>query len=105
MDHVRKQSCNRDVAGGRAWRGGRGEHWKGKLDDTKDDGNAGKIEVRVSGYQDHSTYRNRKDTDRKWSEMNYDGALSETGDARFKICRDRGSLIPDNCSGEKTYVR
>ena len=79
-------------------------NWWGTVDDTSNEGNAMKMQVRVEGYG-YNTYRNPVDTDKYWDQYLYDGAAQTTNIARAKICRDRGSLYPDNCSAEKTYYR
>lgn len=79
-------------------------NWWGTLDDTSNDGNAMKVQVRVEGYG-YNTFQNSVDTDKYWDQDVYDGAAQTTNTARAKICRNRGSLYPDNCSTEKTYTR
>lgn len=79
-------------------------HWYGTLEDTENDGNAGKVQVRVEGYG-YATFYNNKDKDKYWDELVYDPQATRTDLAHAKICRDRGSLRPDNCSTERKYTR
>lgn len=79
-------------------------HFSGTLDDTQNDGNAGKQQVRVEGYG-YNTWYASVDADRYLNQYVYDGAALRTNNAYAKVCRDRGSLYPDNCSTEKTYNR
>ncbi len=79
-------------------------NFKGTLDDTRNDGNAGKVQVRVHGYS-YNTFYGPIDADKYMNENVWDGAMLETSYGWAKICRDRGSLMPDNCSSEKYYAR
>ncbi|WNM24188.1 hypothetical protein RN607_12545 [Demequina capsici] len=79
-------------------------HFWGTLNDTVNDGNAVKQQVRVEGYG-YNTWYTGVDADRYLNQYVYDGAAVHTDLARAKVCRDRGSLLPDNCSSEKTYTR
>ncbi|MER6222404.1 hypothetical protein ABT189_17885 [Streptomyces sp900105755] len=38
-------------------------------------------------------------------QLNWDGAALHTDDAYIRVCRDKGSLNPDNCSSTKHYQR
>lgn len=77
----------------------------GTLTDTNtSDGNAGKQQVRVSGYG-YNTYYAPVDKNIYLDKSLYDGAALQVNTARAKVCRDRGALLPDNCSTEKTYTR
>jgi hypothetical protein len=78
--------------------------WWGTVDDTSNDGNAMKVQVRVEGYG-YNTFENAKDTDKYWDQYVYDYQALQTNFAAAKICRDRGTLYPDNCSSEVSYYR
>lgn len=79
-------------------------HFWGTLDDTQNDGNAGKQQVRVHGYG-YNTWTAPVDADLYLNQYVFDGAAQRVTYARAKVCRDRGSLYPDNCSTEKRYDR
>lgn len=78
--------------------------WRGTVDDTSNDGNAMKVQVRVEGYG-YNTFENAKDKDKYWDQYVYDYQALQTDYAAAKICRDRGSFHPDNCSSEVSYRR
>lgn len=78
-------------------------HFKGTLRVT-DKNNGAKLEVRVAGYS-HTEFRASRGSSKNFDELVFDGAAQRTNDAWVKICRDRGSLIPDNCSKERYYSR
>lgn len=79
-------------------------HFWGTLNDTKNDGNAVKQQVRVHGYG-YNTWYSGVDSDVYLNQNVWDGAMTQTNYARAKVCRDRGSLYPDNCSTEQRYDR
>jgi hypothetical protein len=79
-------------------------NWNGNLDDTINEGNAIKMEVAVEGYG-FNEFQNPVDHDQFWNQDVWDPAALQTNHARAKVCRDRGTLHPDNCSGEVTYTR
>lgn len=78
-------------------------HFKGTLQST-DTNDGAKLEVRVAGYA-KKTFRASRGTSKKYDELVYDGAAQRTKDAWAKVCRDRGTLKPDNCSEEMFYER
>ncbi|MCK1795458.1 hypothetical protein MTQ01_05435 [Streptomyces sp. XM4193] len=78
-------------------------NFKGKLR-SFDKNNGAKLEVRVEGYGKR-TYRAARGKAKTYNELVYDGAAQRTKDAWVKLCRDRGTLVPDNCTGEEYYGR
>ncbi len=81
-----------------------GFNWWGTLDDTSKDGHAMKAQVRVAGWG-WATFYNSVDKDKYWDQVVWSPGDSQVNDAWAKICRDRGSLLPDNCSAERHYRR
>jgi hypothetical protein len=81
-----------------------GFHFWGLLDDTTRDSNAMKVEVRVVGYPAKKYYAPR-DADKYMDYTLTDPQATRVDYARAKVCRDRGSLLADNCSTEITYRR
>lgn len=55
------------------------------------------MEVAVEGYGYHEFY-NPVDQNKYWNQDVYDYQALQTDHAHAKVCRDRGSLYPDNCS-------
>lgn len=82
-----------------------GLHVKGELrDDDPDDGHNVYLRTRVEGYP----WGRIKGTQRKnvkVDEVFFDGAVLMTKEVRLQVCRDRGSLRPDNCSPERLFSR
>ncbi|MEU9137134.1 hypothetical protein AB0D33_14405 [Streptomyces sp. NPDC048404] len=79
--------------------------WKGNLKDTDNgDGHNVYIQVRVEGY-DWSRYNGKQRTSVPLDKLNWDGAAQYTSNAYIRVCRDKGSLNPDNCSPTKHYQR
>ena len=72
-------------------------HYWGKLDDTLNDGNAAQLKVGVAGY-DYLTHQNPVDQDKTWDYRQWDGQATHTDTAHSQVCRNRGILLPDNCS-------
>jgi hypothetical protein len=81
-----------------------GFNWWGTLDDTSNDGNAMKAQVRVAGWG-WATFRNSVDKDKYWDQVVWSSGDSQVNDAWAKICRDRGTWYPDNCSSQRSYRR
>ncbi len=82
-----------------------GLHVDGVLrDDKGDDGHNVYLQVKVEGYAwgRHNGVQ-RKDT--RVNEVYRDGAVLVTDEVRVKVCRDRGSLRPDNCSPSRVFTR
>ncbi|MFD9282376.1 hypothetical protein ACFWD7_34760 [Streptomyces mirabilis] len=40
-----------------------------------------------------------------FDQLIWDGAAQYTDDAYMRVCRDKGSLNPDNCSPTKRYQK
>ncbi|MGW7305025.1 hypothetical protein ACWGI1_05550 [Streptomyces sp. NPDC054835] len=82
-----------------------GFHFQGNLVDVEHtDGHNVYVQAKVEGYS--------------WNRFNgvqlktvaldrvvYDGAAQYTSEAWIRVCRDRGSLRPDNCSTQGHYKR
>ncbi|MFG2640849.1 hypothetical protein ACGFYP_07760 [Streptomyces sp. NPDC048370] len=82
-----------------------GFRFKGLLADR--DGNDGhnvSVEVRVNGYG-WNTFKGVQNKKVALDKVVYDGAAQLTTDAWIRLCRDRGSLRPDNCSQTEHYSR
>ncbi|MEW2275829.1 hypothetical protein ACIPD2_39155 [Streptomyces griseofuscus] len=79
--------------------------WKGNLKDADpNDGHGVYIQVKVEGYSWSRVSGQQKKTvplDR----LSWDGAERYTVNAYLRVCRDRGSFHPDNCSVTKHYKR
>ncbi|MFI8963117.1 hypothetical protein ACIGO8_13500 [Streptomyces sp. NPDC053493] len=75
-----------------------GFHLKGDLADIEPgDGHNVYLEVKVEGYD----WNRLKGTQKKTVHIDkvvYDGQAQYTSDAWLHLCRDRGSLRPDNCT-------
>ncbi|MFJ2609596.1 hypothetical protein ACIQOU_09290 [Streptomyces sp. NPDC091279] len=79
--------------------------WKGNLQDSgKTDGNNVYVQVRVEGYS-WSRYNGKQKKTVALHKLNWDGAALHTDNAYIRVCRDKGSLNPDNCSPTKHYKR
>ncbi|MFI6419139.1 hypothetical protein ACIBG6_17315 [Streptomyces sp. NPDC050842] len=82
-----------------------GLHVKGELrDDDGDDGHNVYLRTRVEGYAwGRLTGTQRRNV--KVDKVFVDGAVLKTKEVRLQVCRDRGSLRPDNCSPERLISR
>ncbi|MFF3774769.1 hypothetical protein [Streptomyces sp. NPDC002232] len=82
-----------------------GFHVRGRLADADPgDGHNVYLRAKVEGYgwvRVKGTQRKTVDID----ETIYDGAVLETNHAEIQLCRDRGSLRPDNCSDLRKFRR
>ncbi|GAA2790455.1 hypothetical protein [Streptomyces showdoensis] len=82
-----------------------GFHFKGDLVDTfPNDGHNVYVQAKVQGYG----WNRFNGVQRKTVHLDqvvYDGAALYSTDAAIRVCRDRGSLRPDNCSPELSYHR
>ncbi|MGC4980412.1 hypothetical protein ACLQ18_07155 [Streptomyces sp. DT193] len=79
--------------------------WKGNLEDASDgDGHNVYMQVRVEGYG-WSRYNGKQKDTVHFDQLNWDGAAQYTSNAYIRVCRDKGSLNPDNCSPTKHYQR
>ncbi|MCX5278917.1 MULTISPECIES: hypothetical protein [unclassified Streptomyces] len=79
--------------------------WKGNLKDADNgDGHNVYTQVRVEGYS-WSRYSGKQKKTVPQDYLNWSGDERYTSDAYIRVCRDRGSLHPDNCSVTKHYRR
>lgn len=78
--------------------------WWGRLTDTiPADRHNVYVEVKVEGH-DWVRYYGKQGRSVALHKLNWDGAQRYTGQARFRVCRDRGALHPDNCAPMKLYT-
>lgn len=82
-----------------------GFHFRGTLSDIKpDDGHNVYVQVKVEAYGwNRLNGVQRKSV--KLDKVVWDGAAQYTSTADIRVCRDRGSLRPDNCSHTQSYRR
>lgn len=79
--------------------------WSGQLQDTDhDDDHNVYMQVKVEGY-DWSRYNGKQKKTVPLNYLNWAPAQQYTDDAYIRVCRDKGSLNPDNCSSTKHYQR
>ncbi|MFF7985949.1 hypothetical protein ACFZDK_43710 [Streptomyces sp. NPDC007901] len=77
--------------------------WSGYLIDTDpDDNHNGYVQVRVEGH-DWARYYGKQRQRVRLHHSNWDGAQRYTDDAYFRVCLDKGTLRPDNCSSPRHY--
>ncbi|MFB7586728.1 hypothetical protein [Streptomyces sp. NPDC056169] len=82
-----------------------GLHVKGELrDKDSGDGHNVYLRVKVEKYA-WGHLKGVQGRDIKVDKVYYDGAVLKTKEVRMQVCRDRGSLRPDNCSPEQLYSR
>ncbi|MFE1908004.1 hypothetical protein ACFW96_30715 [Streptomyces gardneri] len=82
-----------------------GLHLKGELrDKNSDDGHNVYLRVQVERYA-WSRLKGVQKKNVKVDEVYHDGAVLKTKEVRMEVCRDRGSLRPDNCSPERLFSR
>ncbi|MFF8410953.1 hypothetical protein [Streptomyces omiyaensis] len=82
-----------------------GFHVRGKLkDEDLDDGHNVYLRARVEAY-DWTRIKGVQRGTVHVDHVFFDGAVLETGYARIQVCRDRGSLRPDNCSKVRVFTR
>jgi hypothetical protein len=82
-----------------------GFEWKGKLRDADpNDGDNVYMQVKVEGY-DWSRYNGKQKETVPVGALNWAPPQRYTDDADMRVCRDRGSLRPDNCSPTKHFDR
>ncbi|MGW0943448.1 hypothetical protein ACWD4O_12985 [Streptomyces sp. NPDC002623] len=78
--------------------------WWGLLEDKfATDGHNVYVEVKVHGHEWVRYYGKQRGTVRL-HKSNWDGAQRYTGETRLRVCRDRGSLHPDNCARTKKFI-
>ncbi|MGW6568487.1 hypothetical protein [Streptomyces sp. NPDC054975] len=82
-----------------------GFNFRGRLKDLDpNDGHNVYVEAKVEGY----SWNRFKGVQKKTVPLNkvvYDGAAQYTKDAEIRVCRDRGTLRPDNCTIPKSFRR
>ncbi|MEF9884243.1 hypothetical protein [Streptomyces sp. P9-A4] len=82
-----------------------GFHVQGNLSDSDHaDGHNTYLRAKVEGYG----WNRVKGVQRKTVTVDkifFDGAVLQTNHAEIQLCRDRGSLRPDNCSGLRKFRR
>ncbi|WP_215455332.1 hypothetical protein [Streptomyces sp. ATCC 21386] len=77
--------------------------WSGLLkDDDADDGHNVYVQVRVEGHGWARYYGKQRRTVRV-HHSDWSGAQQYTDNAELRVCRDRGSLRPDNCSPTESF--
>lgn len=80
-------------------------HFRGMLRDDEDgDGHNVYIQARVQGYG-WSRFNGVQRKDVYVDQLVFDGAAVYSTDAQMRVCRDRGSLRPDNCSVTSFFTR
>ncbi|MFI8522310.1 hypothetical protein ACIGEZ_31510 [Streptomyces sp. NPDC085481] len=80
-------------------------HFRGMLrDDEAGDGHNVYIQAKVQGYG-WSRFNGTQRKDVYVDKLVYDGAARYSTDAEIRVCRDRGSLRPDNCSPTRVFTR
>ncbi|EDY46097.1 conserved hypothetical protein [Streptomyces sp. SPB074] len=60
------------------------------------------VQAKVEGYS-WNRFRGKQRGTVHMNKVVYDGAALYVSDAWIRVCRDRGSLRPDNCSPTKHY--
>ncbi|MEU2246920.1 hypothetical protein [Streptomyces sp. NPDC019224] len=82
-----------------------GFHIRGSLSDTaKSDGHNIYALTKVEGYS-WNRFNGKQGRAVPFNKVVYDGAARLTKEAWVRMCRDRGSIHPDNCSVTKHYKR
>jgi hypothetical protein len=88
----------------------RGHHhgafeWKGNLADTyPNDGHGVYMQARIEGYT-WKRYNGKQKHTVHLDHTNWSGDQLYTSNAWLRVCRDRGSLHPDNCSPIRYFHR
>lgn len=79
--------------------------WKGNLKDTDHrDGHNVYVQVKVEGYS-WSRYNGTQKKSVFLNNLNWAAPQRYTDDAYIRVCRDKGSFNPDNCSPTKHYKK
>ncbi|GAA2598470.1 MULTISPECIES: hypothetical protein [Streptomyces] len=79
--------------------------WKGQLQDADHgDGHNVYVQVKVEGY-DWNRYNGKQKKTVPVGASNWAPPQRYTDDAYIRVCRDKGSFNPDNCSTTKHYQR
>ncbi|MFC0707359.1 hypothetical protein [Cellulomonas uda] len=83
-----------------------GWNWSGYLADTKDDGNHVKIQSKVDGYGwSNSVYWKGGANTRTYLSYKTTAGGDPAQTGQLHLCRDRGSLLPDNCANSAVAKR
>ncbi|KMM44558.1 hypothetical protein CWIS_15530 [Cellulomonas sp. A375-1] len=83
-----------------------GWNWAGYLGDTKEDGNSVKIQSKVDGYSwSAATYWKGGANTRTYLSYKTTGGADPAQSGQLHLCRDRGSLLPDNCTNSAKAYR
>ncbi|MGW0843259.1 hypothetical protein ACWD26_24565 [Streptomyces sp. NPDC002787] len=78
--------------------------WWGRLKDKyPNDGHNVYVQVRVEGHG-WARYYGKQRATVSMHHADWDGAQRYTDNAEIRVCRDRGSLRPDNCSPTQKYA-
>ncbi|MEU9432089.1 hypothetical protein [Streptomyces sp. NPDC048252] len=78
--------------------------WWGQLTDTSPgDRHNVYAEVKVQGH-DWVRYYGKQGRSVRLHKSNWDGAQRYTAKVRFRVCRDRGALRPNNCAPVRLYT-
>ncbi|MEU8572307.1 hypothetical protein [Streptomyces asoensis] len=78
--------------------------WWGRLEDTMaSDRHNVYVEVKIQGHG-WVRYYGKQGRSVQFHESNWDGAQRYTSKAKFRVCRDRGSLRPDNCAPKRNLA-
>ncbi|MBT2441099.1 hypothetical protein J7E93_13460 [Streptomyces sp. ISL-36] len=82
-----------------------GYHFRGDLKDLEpNDGHNVYVEVKVEGY-DWNRFKGVQKRTVHLDKVVWDGAAQYTSRAQIQVCRDRGTLRPDNCTAVRKYKR
>ncbi len=82
-----------------------GFHFRGTLKDTgHSDENNVYVQAQVEGHG-WSRFNGVQKKSVPLDKLLYEGSQQYTNHASIRVCRDRGSLHPDNCSVTKRYTR
>lgn len=95
--------CNSSCYGGTV----SGFNYSGYLNDTLSDGNAPFVHAKTDGYG-YATriYNNQGSGTYVWaSQKVFNSNGDPAGSAQVQVCRDRGTLFPDNCVTSATFLR
>ncbi|MFD9390584.1 hypothetical protein ACFWBB_07565 [Streptomyces sp. NPDC060000] len=77
--------------------------WRGRLTDTLvADRHNVYVDVQVQGH-DWVRYYGKQRSSVLLRQSNWNGAQRYIGEAKLRVCRDRGSLHPDNCAPLQTF--
>ncbi|MFI1047444.1 hypothetical protein ACH4U3_16865 [Streptomyces griseoruber] len=78
------------------------EWWGRLVDKSASDRHNVYVEVKIHGH-DWVRYYGKQRSSVRLHKSNWDGAQRFTSKVRLQVCRDRGSLRPDNCAPLQRY--